>query len=206
MPGPKESNVAGLLYYLQWLEWIASTLWGKQGRAECHGKYEMLSGRRRGENQAEMTSADIKYFMLSSIQLFVGPWTVARQAPLSMGILQARILQWVAMSSSRGSSQPGDQTHISLCLLHWRADALPLVPPGKMDIKGTSKFVNSWPQISESSQEACVWAIDASVLRPIRPQQSINLHLSVNTHLRHFSIWDTFSDPSGQIRPCSHPL
>ena len=95
----------------------------------------MLSGRRRGENQAEMTSADIKYFMLSSIQLFVGPWTVARQAPLSMGILQARILQWVAMSSSRGSSQPGDQTHISLCLLHWRADALPLVPPGKMDIK-----------------------------------------------------------------------
>ena len=31
-------------------------------------------------------------------------WTVARQAPLSMGILQARILYWVAMPSSRGSS------------------------------------------------------------------------------------------------------
>ena len=31
----------------------------------------------------------------------VSPWTVARQAPLSMGILQARILEWVAMSSSR---------------------------------------------------------------------------------------------------------
>jgi len=28
-------------------------------------------------------------------------WTVAGQAPLSMGILQARILKWVAMSSSR---------------------------------------------------------------------------------------------------------
>ena len=27
---------------------------------------------------------------------------VALQAPLSMGILQARILEWVAMSSSRG--------------------------------------------------------------------------------------------------------
>ena len=25
------------------------------------------------------------------------PWTVARQAPLSMGILQARKLEWVAM-------------------------------------------------------------------------------------------------------------
>ena len=29
------------------------------------------------------------------------------------GILQARILEWVAISSSRGSSQPRDQTYIS---------------------------------------------------------------------------------------------
>ena len=29
------------------------------------------------------------------------------------GILQARILEWVASSYSRGSSQPRDQTHIS---------------------------------------------------------------------------------------------
>ena len=28
-------------------------------------------------------------------------------------ILQARILEWVAMPSSKGSSRPGDQTHIS---------------------------------------------------------------------------------------------
>ena len=30
-----------------------------------------------------------------------------------LGILQARILEWVTMSSSRGSSQPRDRTHIS---------------------------------------------------------------------------------------------
>ena len=35
------------------------------------------------------------------------------QAPLSMGILQARILKWVAMPSSRGSSQPRDWTQVS---------------------------------------------------------------------------------------------
>ena len=29
------------------------------------------------------------------------------------GILQARILEWVAMPSSRGSSKPRDQTHVS---------------------------------------------------------------------------------------------
>ena len=37
-------------------------------------------------------------------KFFVTPWTVAYQAPLSMGILQARILEWVAVSFSRGSS------------------------------------------------------------------------------------------------------
>ena len=31
-------------------------------------------------------------------------WVRLCQAPLSMGILQARILEWVAMLSSRGSS------------------------------------------------------------------------------------------------------
>ena len=46
-------------------------------------------------------------------QLFVNPWTVARQAPLSMGILQTRILEWVAMTSSRGSFQPRYQTQLS---------------------------------------------------------------------------------------------
>ena len=54
------------------------------------------------------------------------PWTVALQTPLSMGILQARVLQWIAIFSSRESSQPRDQTHYLLCLLHWQVDTLPL--------------------------------------------------------------------------------
>ena len=35
------------------------------------------------------------------------------------GILQARILEWVAMPFSRRSSQPRDQTPVSLRFLHW---------------------------------------------------------------------------------------
>ena len=42
----------------------------------------------------------------SHVSLFVTLWTVAHQAPLSMGILQARILGWVAISFSKESSQP----------------------------------------------------------------------------------------------------
>ena len=41
------------------------------------------------------------------------PWTIANQATLSLGILQARILEWVVMPSSRGSSQPRNKTCIS---------------------------------------------------------------------------------------------
>ena len=51
--------------------------------------------------------------LLNHVPLFATPWTVARQAPLSMGTLQARILEWVAMPSSRGSSQPSDQSQVS---------------------------------------------------------------------------------------------
>ena len=45
-------------------------------------------------------------------QLIVTPWTIVHQAPLSMGILQEIVLEWVAMPSSRGSSQPRDQTQV----------------------------------------------------------------------------------------------
>ena len=49
---------------------------------------------------------------LSRVQLFATPCTMAHQAPLSMGIPQARILEWIAMPSSRGffpaqGSNPG---------------------------------------------------------------------------------------------------
>ena len=50
---------------------------------------------------------------LSHVRLFAIPGTVAHQAPLSMGILQAKILEWVAISFSRGSSRARDRTHTS---------------------------------------------------------------------------------------------
>ena len=41
--------------------------------------------------------------MLSHVRLVATPWTVAHQAPL-YGIHRARILEWVAIPFSRGSS------------------------------------------------------------------------------------------------------
>ena len=57
---------------------------------------------------------------------FVTPWTPPHQAPLSMGILQAKILEWVAMHPSRGSSQGTEPRSPEL-----QVDSLPSQPPRK---------------------------------------------------------------------------
>ena len=44
--------------------------------------------------------------------IFATPLTVPSQAPLSMEILQASILEWIAIPSLRGSSQPSFQTQV----------------------------------------------------------------------------------------------
>ena len=49
---------------------------------------------------------------LSCVKLFETPWTVAHQAPLSVGILQARILEWVALLQGIVPTQGSN-----LCLL-----------------------------------------------------------------------------------------
>ena len=53
--------------------------------------------------------------VLSCGQLFASSWNVACQAPLSGCHF---LLEWVAISFSRGSPQPKDWTHIS-CIGRW---------------------------------------------------------------------------------------
>ena len=48
-----------------------------------------------------------------SVRLFVTPWTTACQDPLFMGILQAKILEWVAIPFSTLFSWPMDRTCVS---------------------------------------------------------------------------------------------
>ena len=55
----------------------------------------------------------VKVKSLSHVQLFASPWTVAPPGSSVHGILQARIVEWVAISFSRGSSRPRDRTLVS---------------------------------------------------------------------------------------------
>ena len=68
--------------------------------------------------------------LLSCVLIFATPWAVAQQVPLSMGILPPRILEWVAMPSSRGPSQPRDLTCVS-CGLCTVGRFFTAEPPGK---------------------------------------------------------------------------
>ena len=71
----------------------------------------------------------------------LSPWTVACYASLSM--VQARILEWVAIPFSRGSSPPWDRTQVSPAL---HVDSLPSEPPGNFmdNHRYLYLYANSW--------------------------------------------------------------
>ena len=65
----------------------------------------------------------VRCLVAKSCLLFATLWTVACQAPLSMGFSMASLVEWVAISFSRGSSWPKDQSCVSYTgrwiLCHW---------------------------------------------------------------------------------------
>ena len=63
----------------------------------------------------------------SRVQLFATPWTLAHQAPLSMGL--SRQEYWGAMPFSRGIFQTQGSNPGLLHFLHWQARTSPLAPP-----------------------------------------------------------------------------
>ena len=55
---------------------------------------------------------------------FCDPMDCSSPSSSVHGIFQARILEWVAIYSSRGSSQTRDRTPVSCFSLHWQANSL----------------------------------------------------------------------------------
>ena len=60
----------------------------------------------------------------SHVRLFVTPWTIGRQAPLSMGF--SRHEYWSGLPFPSPGDLPNSGTEpASLCLLHWQAQFFP---------------------------------------------------------------------------------
>jgi len=85
--------------------------------------------------------------VLGHVWLFETPWTVAHQGPSVHGIFQARILEWIAISFSRGSSRPKDQTCFS-CIADKFFTAEPSGKPSLPSILNANLkiYVLSWPE------------------------------------------------------------
>ena len=117
----KEENKYCILTHIYgnlegWHCWSCSQ--SSRGDADTENGLMNQSGREEGEdgmNRECMAACAPCCALLSRsvVSNSVTSWTVAHQVPLSMGILQARILEWVAISFSRGSSQPKDWTQVS---------------------------------------------------------------------------------------------
>ena len=63
----------------------------------------------------------VKLFVAQLYPTLCDPMDYSQPGFSVHGILQARVLRWVAVPFSRGSSQPRDQTHISyvFCIGRW---------------------------------------------------------------------------------------
>ena len=97
------------------------------------------------------------------------------------GILQARILEWVAIPFSRRSSWVGDRTFISyISYLSWRGDSLPLAPPEKPQLmtlllkmhlsqNRSPSLCDGLPDPSQSGHHNLTSSTALSLLLPVQP-------------------------------------
>ena len=83
----------------------------------------------RQESQVSSTECG-RVLSLQSCPTLCNPVDCSPPGSSVHGILQARRLEWVAMPSSRGSSQPKDRTHIS-CSSPIAGEFFTTKPPGK---------------------------------------------------------------------------
>ena len=111
------------------------------------------------------------------------------------GILQARMLEWVAMPSSRGSSWTKRSKPHLVGLLHWQASSIPISPPRKRwspTISFSVWLLKIGPSHIPASQTVCeclqglsrvslisqlVWRLYAA-LREARASAGSHLHLT----------------------------
>ena len=163
--------------------------WGMGHRRERKG-YRGCNG--RGVLTAPCPSAQFSS-VTQSCPTPATPWTVAHQAPLTHGILQARMLEWVSVSSSRGSSAPRDGPGVS-CISHHGTWVLYLCE-GCRVLNPFFFFFTFWP-----CHTACGILVPQPRVEPRPPSvkvQSLNLWTTREAPpLGNFSDWFPLPSPA----------
>ena len=83
--------------------------------------------------------------VIKSYPTLPAPWTRSQPGPSVHWISQARILAWVAISFSMGSSWPRNRTHVSCTgrwiLYHWATSEAPIPPYSTLNAIATTVCV-----------------------------------------------------------------
>ena len=98
------------------------------------------------------------------------------------GIVQARILEWVALSCSRGSPRPGDGTRSS-CSVSCTADGFPIAEPPGYD----SIISLCWEDMRWNAQWSPPELVDEGELQPSgqwRPAEAVRTRAWLSRHGR----------------------
>ena len=96
-------------------------------------------------------TATMTSFALSCVQLFVTPWTVAHQNPLSLGFFRQGNWSGLPFPTTRDLSDPGIEPVSLTSAL--QGGSLPLVPPGKPKYMHGSAQLLKFPWASVSPPE-----------------------------------------------------
>ena len=158
-PGPRRNEQWPHKRLTQTCPWVSRSLWlwrgsavaccragGTEYSSACMGPFE---GSRHYLHYLHH-SVKVKVKLLSHVWLFATPWTVAYQAPPSMEFSRPRVLEWVAISFSRGSSLPKDQTRVSRiagrCFTIWATREATMVWPLVNNREGTQAHpsIENW--------------------------------------------------------------
>ena len=131
----------------------------------------------------QLEQAGVCARVLSDVWLFATPWTVAGQAPLSMGFPRQEF--WSGLPFPPPGGNLGSNPHL-LQLLHWQVNSLPL-----------SHLESPWTDRAYS-----IFIITFVVLKLLgwKPQQSQKCTTQVSCYRGHCwwtAIWIHLSVPSG---------
>ena len=96
---------------MDWEPLLREGAWLAQADEDCH--LQEGEGTEAASQTALANSGAALCLNACACPTLCDSMDLARQAPLSLGILQARILEWVAMPAFKGSSQPRDPTQVS---------------------------------------------------------------------------------------------
>ena len=124
-----------------------------------------------GRISRRFTDVSGSLYVSSVVSDSVTPWTVATSLLLPGGVLQARILESVAISFSSRSFPPRDWTR-SLAYPALAGDSLPLVPPGSTHwsnkergcfFRSNQVKVKNWGRCYSGKLQCCgkIWCFQA---------------------------------------------